>query len=99
MGTPYSWQVGRIGPSAPSRLIQLMSGDSDLTSVGSGTPCVAAHSTLKKLDYACIHATDLWFEIYNSHCNSRKIEKGFAFIQCFRFINLGHFCTMVAQIF
>ena len=42
-----------------SRLIQLMSGDSDLTSVGPGTPCGVAQSTLSKSHSACIHARDI----------------------------------------
>ena len=46
-------------PVFPSRLIQLMSGDSDLTSVGPGTPSGAAQSTLSKSHSACINARDL----------------------------------------
>ena len=76
---------------ACSRLIQLMSGDSDLTSVGPGTPCGAAQSTLSKSHSACIHARDLQFEIYSSHCNSRQSEKCFDFLQCFHCVELGPF--------
>ena len=42
-----------------SQLIQMMSGDSDLTSVGPGTPYGAAQSTLSKSHSACIYARDL----------------------------------------
>ena len=53
---PLHNQEAGLGHSPTSQLIQLMSGDSALTSVGPGSPCGAAQSTLSKSHSACIHA-------------------------------------------